>query len=135
MRYMLDTDICSYVIRQRNPRLLATMQTRARSGAELSISVISYAELKLGAQRSPSSAGYHEAIQMFCDRLSGVIAWDRAAADAYARVQADLFNVGTPIGRNDTMIAAHALQSGCILVTNNQRHYSKVAGLQLENWM
>ena len=69
MRYMLDTDICSYVIRQRNPRLLATMQTRARSGAELSISVISYAELKLGAQRSPNSAGYHEAIQMFCDRL------------------------------------------------------------------
>ena len=135
MRYMLDTDICSYVIRRHAPRLLATMQTRARSGAEISISAVTYAELRLGAERSRNAVRHHALVRSFCERLSGVMAWGRDAADAYARIQGRLFDAGTPIGRNDTMIAAHALALGCVLVTNNERHFSKVGGIALENWL
>lgn len=135
MRYMLDTDICSYIIRQHDPRLLATMQTRARSGAEISISVVTYAELRLGAERLPSTARHNEMIRAFCARLSAIVAWDKSAADEYARLQAGLLESGKPIGRNDAMIAAHAIQMGFILVTNNRRHFSRVLNLQLENWL
>lgn len=136
MQYMLDTDICSYVIRNRDARLLRTMQTRARSGVGIiCISAITYAELQLGARRSASVARHGEAIRSFCDRLTQVLAWDRPAADEYARIQAELFSEGTLIGNNDAMIAAHASSIGCILVTNNQRHFAKVAGLDLENWI
>jgi len=111
------------------------MQTRARSGVGICISAITYAELKLGAQRSASVARHAEAIRSFCDRLTQVMAWDRPAADEFARIQAELFSEGTPIGNNHAMIAAHALSIGCILVTNNQRHFAKVAELNLENWI
>ena len=134
MQYLLDTDICSYVIRARDPALLATMQDHARSGADISISVVTYAELRSGAVRSRNAERYNRAIYLFCERLSGVLAWDRAAADEFAALEAELLRTGRPIGRNDTMIAAHALSLGCVLVTNNWKHFSRVPGLEVENW-
>ena len=134
MQYLLDTDICSYVIRARDPLLLTIMQDKARSGADLSISAVTYAELRLGAERSQTAERYNRAIWFFCERLSGVLAWDRTAADEFARLQARLLGTGHPIGGNDAMIAAHALSLGRVLVTNNQKHFSRVPGLQLENW-
>lgn len=135
MQYMLDTDICSYVIRKHDARLLATMQTRARSGAAICISAVSYAELKLGAHRSSSVARHTQAIESFCDRLIGVLSWGKSAADEFARLQADLLSAGTPIGNNDAMIAAHALSAGCVLVTNNQRHFARIPRLDQETWL
>ena len=135
MRYMLDTDICSYVIRARDPKLLAIMQEMADSGDELVISAVTYAELRSGAERSLSGGRYNDAIRLFCDRLNSVLAWDKAAADEFATLQGKLFRIGKPIGRNDTMIAAHALTLGCVLVTNNQKHFSRVPGLETENWV
>ena len=135
MRYMLDTDICSYIIRKHDPRLLATMQTQVRSGAEISISVVTYAELSLGAERVQSTARHNEMIWSFCSRLSAIVAWSRTTADEYARLQAGLLESGNPIGRNDAMIAAHAIDLDFILVTNNQRHFSRVPNLRLENWL
>ena len=134
MRYLLDTDICSYVIRARDPQLLAIMQDKARSGADLCVSAVTYAELRSGAARSQAAERYNHAIDAFCDRLSGVLAWDRTAADEFAKLQARLLRTGHPIGGNDTMIAAHALSLGRVLITNNQRHFSRVPGLQMENW-
>ena len=135
MRYMLDTDICSYVMRGREPQLLATLQTKAHAGADISISAITYAELRLGAERSPRAATYKQAIQLFCERLNRITAWDATAAETFATVQARLFKTGKPIGGNDAMIAAHALSSGCVLVTNNRKHFSRVPGLKIEDWM
>lgn len=135
MRYILDTDISSYIIRQRDPRLLATLQTQARSGAEICISSITYAELRLGAERSRSQVRHHGAIGLFCARLSGIAAWDKAAADKYAALQAKLLDDGQTIGINDAMIGAHALSLEGVLVTNNQRHFSRVPALELENWL
>ena len=77
MQYMLDTDICSHVIRRRDPRLLAVLQTRTRSGAVVCVSAITYAELRLGALCSSSVRRHGEAIQALCDRLSGVLAWGK----------------------------------------------------------
>ena len=135
MRYMLDTDICSYVIRARDPTLLATLQEKAQSGAAISISVITYAELRLGAERSQSVKRYNQAIRLFCDRLNGILAWDKTAADEFAVLQAGLLGTGKPIGGNDAMIAAHALSRDCVLVTNNRKHFSGVPGIEMENWM
>ena len=134
MQYLLDTDICSYVIRARDPGLLAVMQDKARSGADISISAVTYAELRSGAERSRSAERYNRAILLFCERLSGVLPWDKAAADEFATLETNLLGTGRPIGSNDTMIAAHALGLGRVLVTNNRKHFSRVPGLELENW-
>ncbi len=135
MRYLLDTDICSYAVRARDPRLLAVMEEKARAGADLSISVVTYAEMRLGAERSRHAERYNLAIRAFCDRLSGVLAWDRPAADRFANLQARLLETGNPIGGNDAMIAAHALTLDRVLVTNNEKHFSRVPGLTVENWV
>jgi len=71
---------------------------------------------------------------LFCERLSGIVPWDRAAADEFAVIEARLLAIGKPIGRNDTMIAGHALSLGYVLVTNNRRHFSRVPGIALESW-
>ena len=135
MRYMLDTDICSYLMRRPDRRLLATMQTRTRSGADVSISAITYAELRLGAERSSNAARHHGIIRSLCERLSGIRPWDAEAADVYARVQSALLRAGAPIGNNDAMIGAHALSLDCVLVTNNERHFQAVPGLDVESWL
>ena len=134
MQYLLDTDICSYVIRGRDPRLLATMQEKADSGANISVSAVTYAELRSGAERSQHAERYNRAIRLFCERLSGVLPWGRSAADEFALLEAELLRIGGPVGRNDTMIAAHALSLGSVIVTNNRRHFSRVPGLEVENW-
>ena len=64
-----------------------------------------------------------------------MLAWGKPQADEFARIQAALFSAGTPIGSNDAMIAAHALSSGCTLVTNNERRFGRVSGLDQENWL
>ena len=135
MRYMLDTDICSYIVRRRDRALLATAQTRMRSGAEISISAITYAELGIGAERSRDPARHRAVVASFCERLSEGVPWDQEAADEYARIQARLARAGTPIGQNDAMIGAHALAADYILVSNNQRHFSRIDSLKNENWM
>ena len=117
------------------PPALGTLQAKALSGAEISISAISYAELRLGAERSRRRNRYRLAIRLFCDRLNRIMAWDTAAADEFAVLQAELLKIGKPIGRNDAMIAAHALSIGSVLVTNNRKHFSRVPGLKIENWI
>ena len=74
-------------------------------------------------------------IQAFCERLSGILAWDKAAADEFARLQVHLLDSGSPIGSNDAMVGAHALSLRRVLVTNNLKHFSRVPGLRLENWV
>lgn len=134
MGYMLDTDIASYVIRRRPAAVLRTLQDKAAAGIPLVVSSITYAELRLGALRSAAARKYMTLVDEFCERLSDVLAWDKAAADSFSRLQAELLAQGTPIGSNDAMIAGHAMAAGMTLVTNNERHFGKVRGLALENW-
>jgi|TARA_Y100000310_G_C20685443_1_gene818672 tRNA(fMet)-specific endonuclease VapC len=135
MLYMLDTDTCRYVIRRRPEAVLTAMQAKAQHGDSICISTITYAELRLGAQRSTNARKYNRAIDLFCERLNTISAWDASAADKFAVVQGRLLKAGTPIGYNDAMIAAHAIDTSAVLVTNNHKHFSKVARLKLDNWV
>lgn len=135
MQYMLDTDTCSYIIRQHTPEVLARLQSEAESGADISISAVSYAELRLEAERSRTTAKYNKSIDLLCERLNRVEPWDKAAADEFALVQGRLLKKGQPIGNNDAMIAAHARRLNSVLVTNNLKHFSRVPKLKVENWL
>jgi tRNA(fMet)-specific endonuclease VapC len=125
MLYMLDTDTCSYIQRQHPIAVLEIMQTKAEAGHTFCISVITYAELRLGAARSSNKNKHDLLISEFCERLDSIQSWDSIAADHFAELQALLLRKGIPIGVNDSMIAGHALSLEAVLV-NNQKHFSKV---------
>ena len=133
MIYMLDTDTCSYIMRQHSQSVLEALQDRTISGHILCISVITYQELRFGAERV-GSASYHDRIDKICERLDYVADWTTECADKFAATQTALLEMGKPIGFTDAMIASHALINDATLVTNNQRHFSQVEGLRLENW-
>ena len=127
--FMLDTDTVSFALRGVGA-VAARLAKHKRS--ELCLSAISVAELRFGADKRRSRK-IHRAIDLF---LSGVdvLAFDNAAGEDFGVIAAALATSGEPIGQMDTLIAAHALSVGATLVTNNQRHFSKVRGLKLENW-
>jgi tRNA(fMet)-specific endonuclease VapC len=135
MLYILDTDICSYVIRKHPPQVLATMEATVQQGHEIAISSITYAELMLGAKRSGNTAKHLTLINELCERLHDIYAWDARAAEQFADLQTLLLNQGTPIGINDTLIAGHVLSLEATLVTNNIKHFGKVPGLEMVNWI
>jgi tRNA(fMet)-specific endonuclease VapC len=129
---MLDTDVCSYVMRRSSRRLLEKLA--AVPVTEVCMSVVTKAELLYGVRISPDPARDARAVHGF---LTYVEALDlpEAAADHYAEIRADLKRKGRLIGANDLFIAAHARSLGLTLVTNNMEEFSRVDGLALENWM
>ncbi|MDP2109328.1 MAG: type II toxin-antitoxin system VapC family toxin [Thiobacillus sp.] len=131
MRYMLDTNICIYAIKNRPASVLTAL--RAHEPAGIGISSISVAELYFGAEKSSSSRNLL-ALQHFLEPLE-IADFDMAAAQAYGGLRHLLEKNGTPIGPLDTQIAAHALALGVSLVTNNTREFARVPGLRLENWV
>ncbi len=133
--YILDTDICSHLIRKNPPEVLAAMDATVQQGHEIAISAITYAELMLGAKRSGNPEKHLALISELCERLHDIYAWDASAAEQFADLQTVLFNKGTPIGANDTLIAAHVLSLEATLVTNNTKHFSKVPALNIVNWI
>ena len=134
MMYQLDTDTCSYIMRQHSQSVTETLEDKANQGHRFCISVITYQELRFGAERIGSSK-YHIRIDQVCKRLDFVADWTVECADQFAVTLASLMAKGKSIGFADAMIASHALVLGSILITNNQRHFSRVEGLQLENWI
>lgn len=134
-RYMLDTDTSSYIIRRHPIEVLRRLQTAVSGGHEITISVITYAELMQGLASSPNAHRYEPTVHAFLERLNAVFDWDRPAADAWARLYTTLKQVGTPIGPQDTMIAAHALSLDAVVVTNNLKHFGRVPDLHVENWI
>ena len=130
LRYMLDTDTSSYALRgvgDVDKKLL-----RHKPG-EICVSALTVAELRFGASHKQSKK-LHKLIDDF---LIGVksVDFNSDAAAKFGTVASTLYQSGTPIGQIDTLIAAHALSLNLILVTNNRKHHSRVAGLKLENWL
>lgn len=111
------------------------MDATVQQGHEIAVSAITYAELMLGAKRSGNPDKHLALISELCERLHDVYAWDASAAEQFAELQTYLFNKGTPIGVNDTLIAAHVLSLEATLVTNNTKHFSKVPLLNMVNWI
>ena len=132
--YILDTDTCSYIIKRRPEAVISSMQAAVEQGHHVTISAITYSELLLGAERADNRSRHHNLISEFVARLDEILAWDSKAAEAFAKLQAWLYENGTPIGPNDTMIAGHALSRNGIIITNNIRHFSKAPRLRVKNW-
>ena len=127
-RYMLDTDMASYLIRGDHPAVTEAFKKNFRN---VCVSSVTLAELQYGTAKRRSQA-LTKKVQAFCE-LVPCVDWGTDAAAAYANLRTDLEAEGTPIGAMD-MIAASALAEGAILVTNNTEHFSRVHGLKLENW-
>ena len=130
--YMLDTNICIYIIKRRPSEVLAKFEKIPKD--HICISVVTYAELKFGVEKSSSKQMNQNIVEEFIARLK-VNLWDKEAAIHYAKIRYYLEHQGTPIGNMDMMIAAHARSQKCRLVTNNLREFERVPDLKLENWM
>lgn len=128
---MLDTDTVSYLVRGKIPTLDAHV---ARVPPKhICISAVTRGELLYGLKLRDGAHRLERLIDHFLARVQ-CLSWDEAAATNFASVAADLHKAGTQIGSMDAMIAGHAVATGAILVTNNARHFSRVAGLTIENW-
>lgn len=130
--YMLDTDTSSYIIRDK-PASVRERFAKIDS-QQICISVITYAELLYGVKRSSSSKVNRPIVENYVRHLV-IQSWDEMAADHYSTIRTFLESSGQPIGGMDTQIAAHALSLDAVLVTNNTRHFERVPGLKLENWV
>ncbi|MBU1426082.1 MAG: type II toxin-antitoxin system VapC family toxin [Gammaproteobacteria bacterium] len=131
LKYLLDTNIVIYVIRQRPMEVLEIFN---RHHGRMAISSITLAELVHGAEKSSDVSRNMAVVEDFVSRLA-VLAYDDKAAWQYGNIRAVLEKIGQPIGVNDLHIAAHARSNGLTLVTNNLREFEKVPGLLLENWV
>ncbi len=131
MRYLLDTDICIYIAKQKPGGVLARLQ-RLRSG-DVGMSIVTYLELVYGAWKSQHREANLLRIQEL-ERVIPVLPLDSNAGQHYGRMRAELERRGSPIGAYDLLIAAHALALNLTLVTNNTREFRRVPQLTVENW-
>ena len=130
---MLDTDTASYIIKGRTPAVESKLSEVQPS--RICLSVITRAELLYGLKRLPPAHRLHIAVKKFL-RIMRVLPWDAEAADYYADIRHQLATTGQPIGEMDMMIAAHSLSIGAVLVTNNTRHFKRIAApLSTVNWL
>jgi tRNA(fMet)-specific endonuclease VapC len=132
--WMLDTNILSHAIRYpRGPLAVRIQQLSAQSGGALCTSLVVECELSFGAEKVGSNklASKIETMLEFVPSK----AIDHDVVQHYATIRTHLEKAGTPIGPNDTLIAAHALALDCTLVTDNEAEFLRVPGLRVENWL
>jgi tRNA(fMet)-specific endonuclease VapC len=130
-RYLLDTNICIYIAKYNPPAVRARFAQHTAD--ELVMSVITLGELRFGAEKSQSQ----QRAMMVINELQSLIQiapLTEAVGEHYGQIRASLQKTGLPIGNNDLWIAAHARTEGWVLVTNNEREFRRVDGLQVENW-
>ncbi|EKQ8001251.1 type II toxin-antitoxin system VapC family toxin [Raoultella ornithinolytica] len=133
--YMLDTNICSFIMREQPEAVIKRLEQAVLRNHRIVVSAITYAEMRFGTIGRKASPRHGQLVDAFCARLDAVLPWDRAAVDATTAIKAALAAAGTPIGPNDTAIAGHAIAAGAILVTNNTREFERVPDLVLEDWV
>lgn len=129
---MLDTNMCSFILRKDEAPSLQLKQRGARHRVVLSS--VAYFELRKGALAPGAPKRLSPAIDALVERLNGVLPWDADSAQAAARIHTDLAANGRSIGGFDTLIAGHAVAAKAVLVTNNTREFERVAGLKIEDW-
>ena len=132
MKYLLDTDICIYIIK-RKPEPLLRKLTRYDI-SNVGISSITLSELEYGVEKSSRWEQNKLALAEFAAPLT-VLPYDDHAAFTYGKVMAFLEKVGIMIGPLDMLIGAHALSIKAILVSNNDREFGRIPGLKVENWL
>lgn len=131
-RYLLDTNICIYIAKLHPPEVAARLEKLA-PGA-VTMSVITFGELQFGAWRSHHRKKSLNILEKLALAIP-VLPMDDDAGRHYGEIRAELQQRGTPIGNNDLWVAAHARSQGLVLVTNNEREFIRVSGLEVENWV
>jgi tRNA(fMet)-specific endonuclease VapC len=131
LTYMLDTNICIYVMRKRSLDLLEKFNSLAE---QLCISSVTLGELHYGAENSARRTANLTSLEHFAARLD-VLAFDAKAAMHYGQLRAELQRAGTPCGPYDMQIGGHARSEGLIVVTNNAREFARMPGVRTENWV
>lgn len=131
LKYLLDTNICIYTIKNR-PESVRAIFTEL--DGQMCVSSVTQMELIYGAEKSAAVARNLADIEGFLSRLE-VMDFNSAAAIHTGQIRAELAKAGTPIGPYDQMIAGHARSLGLIAVTNNVSEFSRVPGLRVENWV
>ena len=129
-RYLLDTNIASYVIKGNIPAVRRRVVQVPM--AQLAISAVTEGELRFGAARRPDAARLRTIVDEFLLRMT-ILPWDSVAAQHYGQIRAALEREGQPMGNLDMMIGAHALALGAILVTNDQA-FTRIRELTIEDW-
>ena len=131
MKYMLDTNICIYVIKKKPENVLKKLHMNMDEG--IAISTITLAELMYGVEASVYPEKNTLALNQFL-AIANILPFDDEAAAEYGKICAALRREGKPIGSMDMLIAAHAKARGLTVVTNNIREFGRIAGLEVENW-
>ena len=129
--YLLDTNVVSLALKGKSQRAIETLAGKPR--ARVGISVITEMELRFGLEKHPSPGRLKPVIDGFLSTMR-VLEFPRDIAKFYGRLRWTLERAGRPIGPLDTIIAAHSMALGAILVTNNTREFGRVAGLRCEDW-
>ena len=130
MKYMMDTNICIYAIKNKSESVIRKILSQ--NPEDLCISVVTYAELMHGVEKSQAVEKNRIAMSLFLSAIT-VLDFDGEAAEAYGQIRAELERKGTPIDPMDLLIAGHARSQGLILVTNNTREFARVTGLRIED--
>ena len=130
VRYLLDTNAASYVIKGNFPRVRERLLRVPM--AEVGISAVTEAELRFGIARKPEAVKLRIAVEEFLLRVEA-LSWDSDAAQQYAQVRAELERSGKPMGNLDLMIAAHALSAQLVLVTHDHV-FRRIKRLKVEDW-
>ena len=131
LEYMLDTNICIYVIKNRPAALGERFDQLAEA---LCISTITLGELLYGAEKSGRRSQNLQVVEQFAARLE-VVPFSVKAAAHFGQIRAELARLGTPCGAYDMLIGAHARSAGLVLVTNNVREFQRIPGLRVDNWV
>jgi len=131
VKYLLDSNVCIDYLTGRHPPVTTRIQRLLPE--DLCLSSIVVAELRYGADKSARSRRNHRLLDALINEMP-CRDFDSKAASIYGKIRAALEKRGHPIGPNDMLIAAHALSLDLVLVSDNIREFSRVRGLQLENW-
>jgi tRNA(fMet)-specific endonuclease VapC len=132
VNFVLDTDVCSYLLKRSHPVLIERVLGCATG--ELAVSAVTAFELHYGALRLPTPNRWMPIIDRFLQNFE-VLPFQGSAARAAGEVRAELAAAGEPIGAYDLLIAGHVRALDATLVTNNTREFSRVPGLRIENWL
>jgi tRNA(fMet)-specific endonuclease VapC len=131
MKYMLDTNICIYIIKEKPEKVINKFHTL--DVGDICISSITLAELEYGVEKSQYTERNRLALAGFLSSIE-ILSFSDKAAESYGRIRANLERQGNIIGAYDLMIGAHALSENLILVTNNTKEFQRINNLSLENW-
>jgi len=132
IKFLLDTNICIYIIREKPAKVLEKFQSLSPS--DVGVSSITVAELEYGAYKSQRQEQNRAALSQFLMMLE-ILPFDAKTTQTYGKMRAELEKMGIVIGAMDLLIASQALDRGITLVTNNVREFSRIPGLIWENWV